>query len=144
MIQPSEYPQPIGTVRVYPMPGRQDRDHRGRLDGEHRADDQSPAAADPQGLRPQLRLRRRAGKAHLLNVGQLTVNSGAIGAIEGFHSADLSGPITASSSPTVDRIAFNSIQPGASIVTGGSVNTLDVLQGITLDTRDEHPDRPRP
>jgi hypothetical protein len=35
---------------------------------------------------------------------------------------------------TVDRIAFNSLQPGASIQTGGDLNTLDVLQGITLTT----------
>ena len=76
----------------------------------------------------------QSGKDHLLNVGQITVNSGSIGAIEGFHSADLSGPVVISGTQTVDRIAFNSIQPGASIVTGGSLNTLDVLQGITLNT----------
>ena len=35
---------------------------------------------------------------------------------------------------TIDRIAFNAILPGASILTGGTVNTLDILQGITLNT----------
>jgi hypothetical protein len=75
-----------------------------------------------------------AGRDHLLNVGQITINSGSIGAIEGFHTADLSGPVVVSGTNPVDRIAFNSIQPGASIQTGGDLNTLDVLQGITLNT----------
>jgi hypothetical protein len=75
-----------------------------------------------------------AAQDHLLNIGQLTVNTGQIGAIEGFHSADLSGPLTATATSTIDRIAFNSIQPGASITTGGTVNTMDILQGITLNT----------
>ena len=44
------------------------------------------------------------------------------------------GPLTATASLTIDRIAFNAIMPGASILTGGTVNTLDVYQGITLNT----------
>jgi hypothetical protein len=75
-----------------------------------------------------------AGETHLINIGQITINSGTIGSIEGFHTADLSGPINIPSTATVDRIAFNAILPGASITTGGTVNTLDVLQGITLNT----------
>ena len=74
------------------------------------------------------------GETHLINIGQITINSGTIGSIEGFHTADLSGPINIPSTATVDRIAFNAILPGASITTGGTVNTLDVYQGITLNT----------
>ncbi len=33
---------------------------------------------------------------------------------------------------TIDRIAFESILPGASITTGGDLNTLDVLNGADL------------
>ena len=44
----------------------------------------------------------------------------------------LSGPLVASGTTAIDRIAFDAILPGASITTGGDVNTLDVLNGITL------------
>ena len=76
----------------------------------------------------------QSGVTHILNIGQITVNSGSIAAIEGFHTANLVGPLVVNGTATVDRIAFNSIGPGASITTGGSLNTLDVLQGITLNT----------
>jgi len=90
----------------------------------------------------------QSGVTHTLNIGQITVNSGSIAAIEGFHTANLVGPLTGPNvappgmtpnfaplgTTTVDRIAFNSIGPGASITTGGSLNTLDVLQSITLGT----------
>jgi hypothetical protein len=130
---PTEYPQPIGTVRVYPMPF-------GKIGIV--VDGSSPNTELTINPLPQP-IRKgyahsfaygQSGKGHLINVGQVIVNSGSIGAIEGFHSADLSGPIVIGGTQTVDRIAFNSIQPGASIVTGGSLNTLDVLQGITLNT----------
>ena len=75
-----------------------------------------------------------SGETHILNIGQITVNSGSIGAIDGFQTANLSGPLVASGTTTVNRIAFNAINPGASIFVGGTLNTLDVLQGITLNT----------
>ena len=85
------------------------------------------------------------GKDHLLNIGQITVNSGSIGAIEGFHTADLSGPLIAiGARRPIDRIAFNSIQPGASITTGGSAEHARRASGHHPEHRDEHPDRPRP
>jgi hypothetical protein len=85
---------------------------------------------------------------HILNIGQITVNSGSIAAIEGFHTANLVGPLVVNGTATVDRIAFNAIMPqpaimplpasytlpSPSITVGGSLNTLDVLQGITLNT----------
>ena len=77
-----------------------------------------------------------SGETHILNIGQITVNSGSIGAIDGFQTANLVGPLVASGTTTVNRIAFNSNAnvPVASITVGGSLNTLDVLQGITLNT----------
>ena len=82
----------------------------------------------------------QSGVTHILNIGQITVNSGSIGAIEGFHSANLVGPLVVNGTTTVDRIAFNAIMPqpagsnfpGPSIFVGGTLNTLDVLQDITL------------
>ena len=71
-------------------------------------------------------------KTHVLDIGQITINSGNIGAIQGFHTANLKGPIVANGTQAIDRISFRSIQPGASITTGGDLNTLDVLEGITL------------
>ena len=50
----------------------------------------------------------------------------------GSRTAVLSGPLVASGTTSIDRIAFDAILPGASITTGGDVNTLDVLNGITL------------
>jgi hypothetical protein len=132
VIQPTEFPQPQGTVRVYAMPG-------GKVgiivDG---STDNTELTINPL---PQPIRKGNAhsfaygmtGQGHLLNVGQITVTSGRIGAIEGFHSADLSGPLVVGGTGSIDRIAFNSLQPGASITTGGDVNTLDVLQGITLN-----------
>lgn len=145
VIQPAEFPQPIGTIRVYPMSG-------GRIgiivDGST-PNTELTINPLPHPIRKGYAHSFSYGAAaqnHLLNIGQLTVNSGQIGAIEGFHTANLSGPLTATGTTTIDRIAFNAIippplpdpthnftvGPGPSIVTGGDLNTLDVLQGITL------------
>ena len=127
--------QPIGTVRAYQMSG-------GRvgliLDG---TTTQSELDINP------FPFPRRKGYAHsfaygstkqshLLNIGQIIVNSGVISAINGYHTADLSGPLTISGAQPVDRIAFDALLPGASIKTGGDLNTLDVLKGVKLNSGD--------
>jgi len=131
--QPTELPQPIGTVRVYAMPNGE----VGIIvDGSN---DNTTLTINP--LPTPIRkgysksyAYGQAGVTHILNIGQITVNSGSIAAIEGFHTANLVGPLVVSGTTTVDRIAFNSIEPGAAITVGGTLNTLDVLQGITLNT----------
>ena len=129
--QSASYPQPIGTVRAYPMSG-------GRVgiivDGSTQ---NTELAINPLG-QPQKKgfahsfAYGEANRSHVLNVGQITINSGQIGAILGFQTADLSGPLVAKGTAAIDRIAFENILPGASITTGGDVNTLDVLNGIDL------------
>ncbi len=129
--QSASFPQPIGTVRAYPMSG-------GRVgiivDGSTQNTD---LTINPLG-EPQKKgfahsfAYGESNRNHVLNVGQLTVTSGVIGAIEGFQSAELSGPLTAEGASSIDRIAFENILPGASITTGGDVNTLDILDGIDL------------
>ncbi len=133
VIQPAEYPQPIGTIRIYPMGGNE----VGIIvDGSN---DNTELTINPlphpivKGFAHSFAY-GQAGVTHTLDIGQITINSGSIGAIEGFHTANLDGPLVAAGTTTVDRIAFNSIEPGASIQVGGSLNTLDVLQGITLNT----------
>jgi hypothetical protein len=125
--------QPIGTVRAYPMAG-------GKIgiivDG---TTTQSELDISPVGF-PQRKgyahsfAYAQAAQSHILNIGQITVNTGQLSAINGFHTADLSGPVVVSSDQPVDRISFNALLPGASITTGGDLNTLDVLQGITLNS----------
>ena len=148
VIQPSSSPvQPIGTVRVYAMPNGE----VGIIvDGSN---DNTELTINP--LPTPIRkgyahsyAYGQSGVTHILNIGQITVNSGSIGAIEGFHTANLVGPLVVGGTGTVDRIAFNAIMPqpaimplpasytlpSPSITTGGTLNTLDVLQGITLNT----------
>jgi hypothetical protein len=125
------YPQPVGVVRAYAMPG-----HRVGIivDGSTQ---NTELTINPLGQQQRLGYAKsfaygQASLGHLLNVGQLTVNTGQIGDIEGYQSAVLSGPLVAKGTTSIDRIAFDAILPGASITTGGDVNTLDVLNGITL------------
>ena len=75
----------------------------------------------------------QAGNDSILHVGSIKIVSGKINSIVGYHSADLSGPLTASAPTPVNRIAFESLGPGASITVGGDLNTLDVLHGVFLD-----------
>jgi hypothetical protein len=73
-------------------------------------------------------------KTAILNVGSIKVTSGFIDAIEGYHDAVLSGPITVLGSAPVDRIAFTAINPGGSITVGQDLNTLEVLNSATFTT----------
>jgi hypothetical protein len=70
---------------------------------------------------------------HLLHVGSIKVTSGEIGSILGYRTADLSGPIVLTSTASVNRIAFSSLLPGASITVGGDLDTLDILNALNLN-----------
>src|SRR5208282_3140731 len=131
--QPTELPQPIGTLRVYAMPNGE----VGIIVDGSTPNTELTINPLPTPIRKGYAHSYAYGQAnvsHILNIGQITVNSGEIGAIEGFHTANLSGSLIVNGTATVDRIAFNAINPGASIFVGGTLNTLDVLQGITLNT----------
>ena len=147
VIQPTEFPQPIGTLRVYAMPNGE----VGIIVDGSTPNTELTINPLPTPIRKGYAhsyAYGQSGVTHILNIGQITVNSGSIGAIEGFHSANLVGPLVVSGTATVDRIAFNAIMPqpaimhlpasytlpSPSITVGGSLNTLDVLQGITLNT----------
>jgi hypothetical protein len=129
--QNANYPQPIGTVRAYAMSG-------GRVgiivDG---STPNTELTINPLGL-PQKKgyahsfAYGESTRNHVLNIGQITVTSGQIGAILGFQDAVLSGPLVVSSSASIDRIAFNELLPGATISTGGDVQTLDISNSATL------------
>src|SRR5205823_5700624 len=71
-------------------------------------------------------------RSHILNIGSLQVTSGALAGVLGFHSADLSGPLSIGGTGPVDRIAFDALLPGAAIGVGGTVNTLDIAHDATL------------
>jgi len=125
------YPQPIGVVRAYAMPGNK----VGIIvDGSTQ---NTELTINPLGQQQRKGYAHSfaygaADRGHLLNIGQITVNTGQIADIEGYQDAILSGPLVVSGTDPIDRIAFYAIDPGASITTGGDVNTLDVLTGINL------------
>jgi hypothetical protein len=68
----------------------------------------------------------------VLNVGGIAITSGTIFQILAYRTADLSGPISIGGTNPVDRIAFLDLLPGASIGTGGDLNTLDVYNNVNL------------
>ena len=74
----------------------------------------------------------QAAEIKKLNLASVRISSGTISAIEGYQTANLSGPIVVGSTTRVDRIALNSILPGGSITTGGDLNTLDIYSKVTL------------
>ena len=76
--------------------------------------------------------RSQGTAASRLNIASITISSGFIGAIEGYQTANLSGPIVVTNATRVDRIAFSSILPGGSISVAGDLNTLDVYRDVTL------------
>jgi hypothetical protein len=71
-------------------------------------------------------------RTHILDIGSINVVNGSINAILGFHSADLSGPLSIGGTDKVDRIAFDALLPGAAIGVGGTLNTLDIANNATL------------
>jgi hypothetical protein len=124
--------QPLGTVRAYAMSG-------GRvgiiIDG---STNQTEVDISPYPFHQRKGYAHSfaygsTGQTHVLNVGQITVNSGVISAINAYHTADLSGPLVIAGNQAVDRLSFDALLPGASIQTGSDLNTLDVLNGVTLD-----------
>ena len=144
--------QPIGTVRAYSMPPSTSTPGVPRvgliLDGTTTQSelDISPVPFPQRKGYAHSFAYGATRQSHLLNIGQIIVNSGVISAINGYHTADLSGSLTIAPPPlptepgstpqaqtqTVDRISFDALLPGASINIGGDLNTLDVLNGITL------------
>jgi hypothetical protein len=63
----------------------------------------------------------------ILNIAAIDITSGQIYAIEGYHTAVLSGPVSIGGANPVNRIALDAIAPGASIGVGGDLDTLDIL-----------------
>ncbi len=81
-----------------------------------------------------------AGTAYqdgLLHVRNITVVNGKISQIVGYRTADVSGAITVRGQnipqPSVSRIAFYALRPGASIDVVGDLDTLDIIDTIALD-----------
>ena len=68
-----------------------------------------------------------------LGVSSIEITSGKINSILGYRTVNLSGKITIAGDNPVSRIALNSIQPGASIITGGDLNTLNVYNSAVFD-----------
>src|SRR5262249_49366982 len=76
----------------------------------------------------------QTGRGHILDIGSLNVTSGRLNAILAFHTADLSGPLILGGGGGVNRIALNSLQPGAGIKVGGTPGTPDVANGANLSS----------
>jgi hypothetical protein len=128
----SNYPQAAGKIRAYAMP---DGKVGIILDGTNENTELtiSEVSRFQQKGYAHSYAYGDAYRDHLMNVGQITVNTGQIGSILGFHTATLSGPLISSGTTPVNRIAFQSILPGASIAVGGDLDTLDVYDELTLD-----------
>lgn len=69
----------------------------------------------------------------LLHVSDIMISSGKIGSILGYRTFDLSGTVSIPGDVGVWRIAVNSIEPGASIITGGDLNSLNVYNSAVFD-----------
>jgi|GEM_PF-976837 len=123
--------QPIGTVRAYAMGGGKVGIVVDASTTQTELDISPMPFPQQKGFAHSFAF-GQSTQSHVLDVGQITVNSGSISAILGYHTADLSGPLTVSGDAPVDRIAFNALEPGATIKTGGDLNTLDVLTGANL------------
>lgn len=131
LAQPTETPQPQGTVRVYPRP---DGSVGIIVDGST-SNTELTINPLPRSIRKGYAHSFAYGQAEqtrMLDVSSITVNSGSIASILGFHTTNLTGPVVVSGTKAIDRMAFSSIQAGGSITTGGDLNTLDVLNGVDL------------
>lgn len=131
LAQPTETPQPQGTVRVYPRP---DGSVGIIVDGST-ANTELTINPLPRSIKKGYAHSFAYGQAdqtRVLDVSSITVNNGQIASILGFHTTNLTGPVVVSGTQAIDRMAFRSIQAGGSITTGGDLNTLDVLNGVNL------------
>ncbi len=131
LAQPTETPQPQGTVRVYPRP---DGSVGIIVDGST-ANTELTINPLPRAIKKGFAHSFAYGQAEqsrVLDVSSITINSGNIASILGFHTADLTGPVVVSGTQAIDRMAFRSIKAGGSITTGGDLNTLDVLNDADL------------
>jgi hypothetical protein len=120
-----------GFVRAYVMPGNQ----IGLIVDATTPDSELTINPFNKFQRKGLAHQFSAGQARsnaTLNIGSIEVTSGQIGAVLGYHTANLAGPLVISGTEPVQRIAFNSILPGGSITVGGDLNQLTVLNDIDL------------
>lgn len=120
-----------GVIRVLPAPGGK---ARVILDGTTTRSELTidPVRPVPEGNRAHqfsLGMTKRDGR---INVAGIEVTSGQIGSILGYRTTVLSGPIVSMGETPIERIALLSIESGASIRSGGDINTLDVLNGATF------------
>lgn len=67
-----------------------------------------------------------------INLAGVDVTNGRLGGFFGFGTANLSGAFNYPGAETIDRLAFANLLPGASIRTGGDLNTLDIHDDVTL------------
>jgi hypothetical protein len=122
---------PTGTIQAYRMSG-------GRFGLILRGTDATTQLAinplyDPRVFGVAHQFNPRPGNyTNMINIGAITVTSGAIDSIVGYHTAVLSGTVSSLGTAPIDRIAFDAILPGSSIFTGGDLNTLDVLESATF------------
>ncbi len=86
---------------------------------------------------------RRAGQAHtfptgsynndsMIHIRNIIVPTGRLNAVLGYRTASLDGSLIVAGTAAVDRIALFNIDPGASIVTGGDLNTFDVYNNLAI------------
>ena len=68
----------------------------------------------------------------ILPIHNITVETGRIGAIYGYRTADLYGAIVSHDTTPIQRIALADIQPGGSISVGGDLNILSIFNNATF------------
>lgn len=121
-----------GTIRAYPDTG-------GRVkfivDG---TTENTELIIEPYGrIRPRNQAHQFSAQVgrqdNLLHVSDIMITSGRINSVLGYRTADLSGVLTVAGDTPVSRIALSSIQPGASIIVGGDLNTLNVYNSAVFD-----------